>query len=259
MRELSAVLVIAQRDQVKFLRDPARLISGLIFPAVFIGIMGGTLQANLSANVGYSFLAFAFSGVLAQTLFMSSAQGVISLIEDRQNDFSQEIFVSPISRYSIVVGKILGEASVSLSQGVMILVLGVLLGAVESPDRLVRLLPVSIAVCFVGGAFGILVLANLGSQRAANQVFPFVMLPQFFTSGLFTPIQVLPLPLEVLSRISPLRYAVDLTRNVFYAGQPDYGKVVLDSPLLDGAAVAAMFALFLVVGTALFVRKERNR
>jgi ABC-2 type transport system permease protein len=158
-----------------------------------------------------------------------------------------------------VVGKILGETLVSLSQGVMILVLGVLLGAVESPDRLVGLLPVSIAVCFAGGAFGILVLANLGSQRAANQIFPFVMLPQFFTSGMFTPIQVLPLPLEVLSRISPLRYAIDLMRNVFYAGQPDYGKVVLDSPLLDGAVIAGMFTVFLVLGTALFVRKERNR
>ena len=86
-----------------------------------------------------------------------------------------------------------------------------------------------------------------------------LMVPQFFLAGVLTPIKVLPLYLDILSRISPMRYAVDLTRGSFYAGQPEYAKVVLHDPLVDLGIVALMFGLFLVVGVVLFVRSDWNR
>jgi hypothetical protein len=120
MHELSGVLAIAHRDLVKLLRDRTRLIADLVFPMVFIGVLGVSLQSAFDQFAEFNFLTFVFTGVLAQTLWQSSAMGVISLIEDRENDFSQEIFVSPISRYSIVVGKVLGESLVALPQGLAI-------------------------------------------------------------------------------------------------------------------------------------------
>ncbi len=56
-----------------------------------------------------------------------------------------------------------------------------------------------------------------------------------------------------------MRYAVDLARGVFYAGQPDYAKVVLHEVPFNLLVIAVLFTLFLVVGTWLFVRGERNR
>lgn len=259
MNEVSAILTIAHRDWLKLLRDVPRLLATFVFPLVFIGILGGSLQANLGASTGFDFLPLTFTGVLAQTLFQSATFGVISLIEDRENDFSQAIFVSPVSRYSIVFGKILGESLVAMTQGVGILAFGLIIGVPLSPSQLLGLIPVAAAVCLFGGAFGILILANIGSQRAANQIFPFIMLPQFFLAGIFNPIQVLPLPLEVLSRISPLRYAVDLVRGVYYRGHPEYARVVLDAPLVNAAIIGVLFVVFLVVGTTLFVQRERNR
>jgi ABC-2 type transport system permease protein len=257
--EVNAILAISFRDFLKLLRDPARMVSTFVFPLIFIGILGGSLQANLGAEAGYDLLAFVFTGVLAQTLFQSTTAGVISLIEDRENDFSQEIFVSPVSRYSIVFGKILGESLVALPQGIAIVIFGIVIGVHMGAAQLAGLLAVGLATCLFGGAFGIIMLSSFSSQRAANQVFPFILFPQYFTAGVFTPIQVLPLPLEILSRISPMRYAVDLLRNVFYLGQVDYPQVTLDSPALNTLVMALMFAVFLVIGTALFVRKESNR
>ena len=259
MSEANAVVAISFRDLMKLVRDPARLVSTFIFPLIFIGILGGSLQANLGSVAGYNLMSFVFTGVLAQTLFQSTALGIISLIEDRENDFSQEIFVSPISRYSIVFGKILGESLVAFPQGAAIVIFGLIIGVRINPSQLVGLLGVGLAICLFGGAFGVIMLSSFSSQRTANQIFPFIIFPQFFTAGVFTPIQVLPLPLEILSRISPLRYAVDLLRNAFYLGQPDYAQVTLDSPALNILVMGLMFAAFMVVGTALFVRKERNR
>jgi ABC-2 type transport system permease protein len=256
---MNAVLTIAYRDITKLLRDPARILSTFIFPFVFLAALGGSMQANLGPNVGYDFMAFVFTGVFAQTLFQSAAMGLISLIEDRENDFSQEIFVAPVSRYAIVMGKIAGETLVALPQGIAVIAFALVLGISLSVTQLAGLAVVAVVVCLFGGAFGLLVLANLSSQRAAQQIFPFVILPQFFLAGIFNPIHVLPWYLEILSRISPMRYAVDLTRNVFYQGLPEYPLVVLDAPLVNGAITTVLFAAFLITGTFLFVRSEQNR
>jgi ABC-2 type transport system permease protein len=56
-----------------------------------------------------------------------------------------------------------------------------------------------------------------------------------------------------------MRYAVDLTRGIFYFGELDYPKVVLEEPLLNLGIMIAAFLVFLVIGTFIFVRSERNR
>jgi ABC-type polysaccharide/polyol phosphate export permease len=107
--------------------------------------------------------------------------------------------------------------------------------------------------------FGLLVLAGMSSRRVANQIFGFVMLPQYFLAGVFNPVQDLPPWLDAIARLAPLRYAVDLARSVFYAGRPEEAKVVLHGPVVDLAVIAVLLAIFLPVGTFLFVRAERNR
>jgi ABC-2 type transport system permease protein len=256
---LNAILAIAYRDFIKFARDRQRLVFSLIFPLVFILALGGSLNANVGQDVGYNFLTFIFVGILAQTLFQSTASGIISLIEDRENDFSQEIFVSPVSRYSLIAGKILGESSVALVQLGALFVMGFVIQVPLDAARLLALTPFFLVICLLGGAFGVIVLANLSNQRAANQVFPFIMFPQFFLAGVFSPIKHLPSYLWVLSRLSPMTYAVDLLRSIYYLGLPEYDKLVLHSTLYNLAVIAGMTAVFITVGTYLFVRNERNK
>jgi ABC-2 type transport system permease protein len=128
-----------------------------------------------------------------------------------------------------------------------------------SPLVLVALIPVSLAIAIYGGAFGLLLLANISSQRTATQIFPFVLLPQFFLAGVFNPIHDLPAPLAVLSAISPMRYAVELTRNVVYGLQPGVHAPATGDLSLNASVIAVTFVAFLAVGTFLFVRAERNR
>ena len=259
MSELSGVLTLAHRDFIKLLRDRTRIIADFSFPLIFIGILGTTLQAGFGAASGINLMQYVFTGVLAQTIWQSGALGVISLIADREQDFSQEIFVSPISRYSIVFGKILGESLVALPQAVAIIAFGMLLGVPLSLAVLLAMVPIILVVAVFGGAFGVLVLSRLPNQRAANQIFPFVMLPQFFLAGIFNPIQKLPWFLDILSKLSPMRYAVDLLRDVYYAVEPEPVTVALLSAPVNLAIIGAMFVGFIVVGTTLFVRAERNR
>ena len=52
---------------------------------------------------------------------------------------------------------------------------------------------------------------------------------------------------------------VDLIRGVVYSGHSEYSKVVLLSPATNLLVIGAMFGVFIVIGTALFVRRETNR
>jgi len=259
MREIYAIAAIAHRDFVKLLRDRVRLIAGFALPLTFVLLLGPMLQAGFGSPGGLNLQTFVFTGVVAQTVWQSAALGVISLIADREEDFSQEIFVSPISRYSIVIGKIIGESLVALPQGLALLIVGVFLGVPMSLATLAAILPVIVLIAVYGGVFGLLILSNMSSQRAANQIFPFVMLPQFFLAGVFNPIHGLPPVLDIASRLAPMRYAVELLRNFYYAAQPTAVAPEMAPAAVNAAVIAVSFVVFFVVGTALFVRAERNR
>ena len=259
MHELNAIAAIAERDFFKFARDRNRLLWSLLFPFVLLFLFGGTMQLNLGAAAGFNLIAFTFSGVLGMTVFQSSMQGLASLLDDRQNDFAQEMFVSPISRYAIVVGKIAGETLVALAQAIPLVAFAVVLRVPLSLGQVALLVPVAILSCLLGGAFGLVAMALINTQQAANQIFNFLLLPQLFLAGVFAPIARLPWYLEVLSRLSPLRYVVDLFRDILYAGQPTYQVVVLAGPLTNLIVVVLMFTSCLLAGTALFVRRETNR
>ena len=259
-REANAIATIAYRDVLKFTRDPARLIATLVLPILFVGLFGEGLQATLGSSLGYNYLTFIFLGVFAQTLFQSTALGIVSLVEDRENDFAQEMFISPISRYSLVFGKILGESIVAFAQALVLVALGAIIGIQLNWVTLPALLFVALVTCLLGGAFGLILLATMGSQRAANQILPFLIFPQLILAGVFNPLKGLPVYLDLASKIAPLRYAVDLTRGVYYLGQPATSqKVVLASPGVNLLLMTAMFVIFLVAGTLLFVRSERNK
>jgi ABC-2 type transport system permease protein len=259
MGELSAIAAIAHRDFVKLLRDRLRLFSGLAFPLILIVLLGPALQSGFGSAGGFDLTTFVFVGVLAQTIWQSAALGLISLIADREEDFSQEMFVSPVSRYSIVVGKIIGESLVALPTGLGIMAVGLLIGIPMSPLVILAMIPAALAIAIYGGAFGLLILSNISNQRTVAQIFPFVMLPQFFLAGVFNPIHDLPAPLAVLSAISPMRYAVEFSRNVYYGLQPGVPAPEIAPLEVNLAVIGASFLVFIVVGTALFVRAERNR
>jgi ABC-2 type transport system permease protein len=258
-RELSAVLAIAQRDVTKLLRDRTRLAVSLAFPILLIAGLGSTLRPMVGSATGLDAVALTFTGVLAATLFQSSAAGMMSLIQDRETDFSRELFVAPISRVAIVTGKVLGESLVALFQAAGIVVFALLFGVRMSVVQVSALVPAAVACSLLGGAFGLAALAALPNQRAALQLFPFVILPQYFLAGVVVPVQGLPAYLALVSLAMPLRYAVDLTRSAFYAAAPASRPVADESAVVDVAVMAALFVILLGVGAAVFAHRERSR
>ena len=257
-RELWALLAIAQRDLVKLLRDRPRLAVNLAFPILLVAGLGSVLQPTVGKVTGVSAVTLAFTGVLPATLFQSTAAGMISIAEDRENDFSRTLFVAPVSRLTLVAGKICGEALVALFQGAALS---------RSPPRSACGSPAGSsprwfspawpAVCSAAPS-GCLPWPSLPNQRSAMDVFQFLIIPQYVLGGVLVPLHGVPGYIDVIAEVMPLRYAVDLVRGVFFHGTPGYQQVVTTSPALDAAVIAGMFAVAMTAGALVFDYRERT-
>jgi len=260
LKELNKIGALAQRDLMKLLRDKPRLILTFVFPIIFIGVFGVTLDSGFSqaGQIPFNYLNYVFTGILLQNIFQSSFSGIVSLISDREKDFSMSIFVAPVSRYSIVLGKIIGESLVSMVQLVGIIAFGYLIG-VDLPIQYVLLaLPVCLLASFVGASMGLVIASFIEGEENANRVFPLLVFPLIFTSGAFTPTENWPLVLDIIKYLNPIYYGVDLIRNIVYLDSPELEFVTNNSIPFNLAIFVLLGLVFFFVGTFFFTRKEGN-
>jgi hypothetical protein len=113
-RELNAVFAIAWREVLRAIKSPVSLAITIVFPIIFMGILGGSISQNLGGALPYAYLPFMLIGMIANTLYQGTITGVTNLVEERENDFTAELFVAPISRYAVLIGKIIGSAVAAL-------------------------------------------------------------------------------------------------------------------------------------------------
>ena len=257
--ELWALLAIAQRDLIKLLRDRPRLAVNLAFPILLVAGLGSVLQPTVGKVTGVSAVALAFTGVLPATLFQSTAAGMISIAEDRETDFSRTLFVAPVTRLTLITGKISGEALVALFQGGCVTAFASAIGVPMTGGRLAALVLPCLACCLLGGAFGLVTMASLPNQRSAMDVFQFLIIPQYLLGGVFVPLHGVPGYLDIIAGAMPLRYAVDLIRGLYFHGTPGYQQLVTTSPALDAAVIGVMFAAAMTAGALIFDYRERTR
>src|SRR5688572_10790234 len=106
-RELNAVIAIAARDVINYVRVPSNLFLSFLWPLIFIGLLGGSLTQNLGGGTNFDLSQFILYGIVVMMLYQGTMGNLVSLIMDRQNNFTQVMFVAPISRYAIIIGKII--------------------------------------------------------------------------------------------------------------------------------------------------------
>jgi ABC-2 type transport system permease protein len=259
IREINATLTIAARDVLILLKTPSYFGFSLIMPLIFMGILGGSLSQNMASGLPYDYGQFLLVGMLVNMLLMGTTNGITSLVEDRTEDFTQELMVSPISRYSIIIGKIFGSSFSALLQLLGTLLTALLMGIHYSLWQLLAVLAVSPLICLAAGALGMIIVAFIKDNRTAGMVQMLVVMPQMFLTGAFIPINNSQGILFWLSRMMPMTYCLDLARAVFFYGAPSYAGIVLFHPALDILVIAALTAAFLFIGTFFFVRSETNR
>jgi ABC-2 type transport system permease protein len=260
-KELNAIIVIAAREIVRYFKDAIpSLMFTAISPVMFLGLLGGSISQNLSGGLPYNYLQFALLGVIVSSLTMTTMSGVSSLVQDRENDFTQEIFVAPVSRYSIILGKIVGSSITSCFQLVLfalvILAMNIPL-SLSAIGYIALMVPV---ICLSAGVMSVLIMGLLkSSPKGVYQMTMLFSTVQMFLCGAIIPVNNSSGILGALAHAMPMTYMVDLLRGLVYQGTPVYSQIVLYNPIVDLVIVTAFTVVSFVIGTSLFVRWEKNR
>ena len=115
-REVNATFAIAWREVLRAVKSPVSIAFTVVFPVIFIGVLGGSITHNLSGALPYAYLPFMLIGMIANTMYQGTIAGVTNLVEERENDFTAELFVAPISRYAVLLGKLIGSGIAALDR-----------------------------------------------------------------------------------------------------------------------------------------------
>jgi ABC-2 type transport system permease protein len=259
LREINTVVAVMAREITVFFKSPGTMIMSLTMPIMMMGMIGGNLSQNMASGLGFDFEKFMLVGMLVNMLFMVTCMGMSSLVDDHETDFNQEMLVSPVSRYSLVVGKILGASFGAIFSMTGTLIVGAIMGITLPITQLLVILALSPLICLAGGAMSMLLIGFIKSKKTANFAVMLITMPQMFLSGAIIPINNSSGVLMVLSRAMPMTYCLDLTRAVVYSGTAEYDRVIMFNPAVNFAAIVALTVLCLIIGTFFFARTERNR
>jgi ABC-2 type transport system permease protein len=149
---------------------------------------------------------------------MGSLMSGLSIVWDREFGFLREVLVAPLSRTGIVLGKAAGSAVIAIGQGLILLVLAPIIGVQLDFMLVLKLIPLLLIISVSLSGLGILMASRMRSQQGFQMLMQVIITPLIFLSGVFFPINNVPVWLEVVSKFNPLTYGVDAIRQVFLSG-----------------------------------------
>ncbi len=247
MISFRAVYVIVLREFKRFFRQRGRLLTTIARPLLWLFIVGSGLTKIVEPGSKGSYMQFLLPGVVGMTILFSSIFSTISVVWDREFGFLREMLVAPVSRVTIVIGKLLSGTSLSIFQGMALLVVAPLVGLSVGAVKLVVMFFLIALVSFSLTAFGLFIAARLTSLEGFNVIMNFIVLPMFFLSGALYPVEALPGPLRWLTYINPLSYGVDSFKHVLL---PEGARLGAEFSMTLDVAVVCAFAVVMTLLSA---------
>ncbi len=217
MIQPAAIYILWLREMIKFGRAKSRMIGAIAMPVfmlVFLGLGFRRVEfPGLPAEIGY--LQYLVPGIVGMTLLFTGAFTGMSVLMDRQFGFLKEVMVTPVSRVSIVLGRIAGGATTSIIQALMLLFLSIFLGFTLPPALMIGasvIIMLLISVIFI--CIGLILSSFMKDIHGFNTMTNFIIFPLFLLSGALFPVQNLPVAIQVFAYLDPLTYGVDALRGV---------------------------------------------
>ncbi len=189
----------------------------------------------------------ALIGMILQ--FMTTILTATSIVRERERGTIEQLIVTPIQSWELVVGKLTPYVIIGFIDSVEILVAGVLLFGVPISGSLPLLLALSGLFLITTLGLGLFISTVSNTQQEAMLTAMFTILPSIFLSGFFFPLEAMPVVLQWLSYAIPLRYFLIVVRGIIIKG-------VGTEALWPQIIALSIFAVVIMGGAALRFRKR---
>lgn len=261
MVQLGGLYGLWLREVMRSLRDRGQLIGGVSRPILWVLILGiglnpyfrGEVYGEVTFVVPFTYLQFIFPAVIALNIMFTSVQSAVSVIWDRQFGFLREVLVSPLSRTTVLLGKILGGATVAVLHGCLVLILARFADVSLTFTDVLKALGLMAMLAFALTSLGVVIANRIRTFEGFGIFSNAVILPLYFTSSSIFPLDpalsraqtrvVYPDWLVTIVEYNPLTYAVDSLRGALI----DYNQFApwMGIAVMGGAGVVLfVIALF---------------
>ncbi len=226
-KDFSLSVALNRSVAMDVIPSPANPQAGIMMSQMLVGVFGSEGTKNTKRNVvksklvnadgtAFNYYDFTVPGLMAMIAIMSVMTGLASSItRERELGTLDGIMVTPISRGSIVIGKILAQSIRGIATAMVILVVSWLFFGVKFTGTsllwTIFLLLLS-TFSFIG--VGVMFTAAMKDQETAMISMTTITFPMMFFSGVFFPIQQMPKIMQYIAYIFPLTYAADALRKV---------------------------------------------
>lgn len=243
---LKVIYILWLRQLKRHFRSKMRIFASVAQPLLFLVALGFGFQSMYKQAGNGDYIQFLAPGIIGMSIIFSAMFSGIEVIADKQFGFLKETLVAPVSRLTIMFGRTLGGATVSIFQGILVFAVSLLLGFQPEnwlmlPVALVFMILMSILFTSIGTAFA----SFFSDMHAFPVVINFIVMPLFFLSGALFPVNNLARVIDLIVKINPLSYGIDGLRGSLLAHF--YFGLWTDFSVLIVVTVA-----FLVLGGYLF-------
>ena len=212
------------------------------------------LEARFWYNPDLQTTRFLIPGLIAMILLITAAISVsLSLVREKERGTMEQINVSPLSSFELLAGKILPYLLLALIDAAMILLVGYLLFGVEIKGSIFLLFITTLIFLTASTSIGIFVSVVADSQQVAFSMATFItLLPSFILSGFVFPIESMPLPVQILTNITPAKFFIEIMRAIIVRG-------VGVSSFWDQALYLILFTTVIIVLANIINKRKESR
>lgn len=193
----------------------SNIMFNFLEPLLYLLALGIGLGIYIDDVQGLSYLEFIAPGILASSAMWATSFECTynSFIRLQVQKTYHAIVATPVSLEEIVVGDIVFGAFKSLFYGSVFLFVLFLLGYVSSP--LALLVPVVLVITgFVFAQLSMIWTSVAPNMELFSYYFTLFITPMFLFSGIFFPVDNMPLFVQRLAWLTPLYHSVQLCRGL---------------------------------------------
>jgi len=231
------------RYMKKTLRTPPMIFFALVQPLIWL-LLFSQLFDRISVIPNFpaeNYLSFFVPGVILMTALFSGGQSGMAMVMDMNNGFLEKLLIAPISRSSILIGKVLADAVRMVIQSLIILGVAYLMGFRVTTGFSGVLLILLIVIVFGLGMAGLSVATALLTKNSEAQMMMmiFINMPMMFLSTAMMPAEMLPSWMETAARFNPVSYGVTSIRSLTLTGY-EWGTIFSSLGVLSIVAVVTL-------------------
>jgi len=142
----------------------------------------------------------------------------MAIVREKEIGTMEQLMVTPIRPRELMLGKMIPFAAVGLFDTMLIVVLGMVVFHIPFRGNALLMLGGAILFLFTTLGAGLFISTVSRTQQQAIMSTFFFFQPAFMLSGFAFPIRSMPLPVQYLTLLNPLRYFIEICRGVFLKG-----------------------------------------